>query len=265
MTLAASPSFRLSFDAGAVIVAGGSGGIGECIARGFAQAGLPVVITYHRNQAKAETIFAEIRSAGGVCDAVQVDLADAAQVEALYARATELHGHVAHTVYAAGPHFDFNFIGQIPNEQWHQVVSADINGGFHFIQSAVRTFRAQKRGGNLVAVITSAVERFPIADAMSAAPKAALEMLVRGVAKESGRFGIRANCVGPGWINAGLGKKSMEEKLDAKTLDTMRTKTIPLQRFGEGDDIANAVLFLCSQQAGYISGQSLAVDGGLQL
>jgi NAD(P)-dependent dehydrogenase (short-subunit alcohol dehydrogenase family) len=114
-------------------------------------------------------------------------------------------------------------------------------------------------------VITCAVERVPVRDIMSAAPKAAIEMLIRGVAKESGRFGIRANCVGPGWILAGLGKKGIEEKLDQKQRDAILKQTIPLQRFGEGDDIANAALFLCSQQANYITGQSLAVDGGLQL
>jgi NAD(P)-dependent dehydrogenase (short-subunit alcohol dehydrogenase family) len=109
------------------------------------------------------------------------------------------------------------------------------------------------------------VERVPVRDIMSAAPKAAIEMLIRGVAKEAGRFGIRANCIGPGWVNAGLGKKSLEEKLDEKSREAIRKQTIPLQRFGEADDIAYAALFLCSQQAAYITGQSLAVDGGLQL
>jgi NAD(P)-dependent dehydrogenase (short-subunit alcohol dehydrogenase family) len=128
----------------------------------------------------------------------------------------------------------------------------------------VRCFRAQGGSGSVTAVITSAVERFPLKDALSAAPKAAIEMLIRGVAKESGRFGIRANCVGPGWINAGLGKTAIQDKLDEKTRETTR-RLVPLQRFGEADDIAWAVLFLASRQAGYVTGQSLAVDGGLQL
>jgi NAD(P)-dependent dehydrogenase (short-subunit alcohol dehydrogenase family) len=132
------------------------------------------------------------------------------------------------------------------------------------IQGAVRCFRAQGTSGNLIAVITSAVERFPIKDAMSAAPKAAIEMLIRGVAKESGRFGIRANCIGPGWVNAGLGKVALQDKLDEKARENTR-RLVPLTRFGEADDIAWAALFLASRQASYITGQSLAVDGGLQL
>ncbi len=258
-------ALNLSFEPGVVIVAGGSGGLGAGICKRFAETGLPIVFTYHSSESKARVVKDEIEAAGGRCEYQQVDLSVAAEVEALFAKVSAKHGRIAHVVYAAGPHFEFNFIGSIPNEDWHHVVNADVNGAFHFIQNTVKTYRAQGGGGNLVAVITSAVERVPVKDIMSAAPKALIEMLVRGVAKESGRFGIRANCVGPGWINAGLGKKGIEEKLDEKTREHIRKTTIPLQRFGEADDIAYAALFLCSQQANFITGQSLAVDGGLQL
>jgi NAD(P)-dependent dehydrogenase (short-subunit alcohol dehydrogenase family) len=257
-------ALNLSFEPGAAIVAGGSGGIGAGICRLFAAAGVPVVFTYHSNADKARVIREEIEAAGGRCACERVDLTVSDEVEAFVGRVKHEHGRIAHVVYAAGPHFEFNFIGAIPDADWHGVVNADINGAFHLIQSAVRAFRSQDGGGNLVAVITAAVERVPVKDIMSAAPKAAIEMLVRGVARESGRFGIRANCVGPGWINAGLGKKGLEEKLDAATRDKTR-KLIPLQRFGEADDIAWATAFLCSQQAGFVTGQSLAVDGGMQL
>jgi len=258
-------STTLSFAAGAAIIAGGSGGIGAGICKRFADNGMPVVFTYHSTEDKARAVQQEITAQGGVCEYERVDLSQPAQVENLFEKVRERYGRIAHVIYAAGPHFDFNFIGSIPDSDWLHVVNADINGAFHLIQNAVRTFRAQGDGGNLLAVITSAVERVPVKDIMSAAPKAAIEMLVRGVAKESGRFGIRANCVGPGWINAGLGKKGIEEKLDEETREHIRKTTIPLQRFGEADDIAYAALFLCSQQAGFITGQSLAVDGGLQL
>jgi NAD(P)-dependent dehydrogenase (short-subunit alcohol dehydrogenase family) len=258
-------SVVLDFAQGAVIVAGGSGGIGAGICKRFAAAGLPVYFTYHSNEDKARVLKQEIEAAGGRCAYEKADLSIPADVEHLFASTVEQYGSIGHVVYAAGPHFEFNFIGSIPNDEWSRVVDADIKGAFHVIQSAVRSFRSQGGGGNLIAVITCAVERVPVRDIMSAAPKAAIEMLIRGVAKESGRFGIRANCVGPGWILAGLGKKGIEEKLDQKQRDAILKQTIPLQRFGEGDDIANAALFLCSQQANYITGQSLAVDGGLQL
>lgn len=255
----------LSFKPGAAIIAGGSGGLGAGIAERFASSGIPVVISYHSNATKAEALRDKIGSAGGRCEIQQVDLADADSVERFFAAAVEAYGDIAHAIYAAGPHFEFNFIGSIPDQEWSRVVDADIKGAFHFIQAAVRQIRGQGEGGNLLALITSAVERVPVKDIMSAAPKAAIEMLMRGVAKESGRFGIRANCVGPGWINAGLGQKGLEEKLDEKTREMIRKTTIPLQRFGDADDIAYAALFLCSREAKFITGQSLAVDGGLQL
>jgi NAD(P)-dependent dehydrogenase (short-subunit alcohol dehydrogenase family) len=253
----------LSFDDGAAIVAGGSGGIGEGIARRFASAGVPVLITYRANEVKALAVRDAIVNAGGRCDVLKIDLADPGQVDHLFAHAATL-GRIAHVVYAAGPSFSFNFIGAIPLDEWHRVVDADINGAFHLIQHAANLFKDQS-GGNLAAVITSAVERVPLRDIMSAAPKAAIEMLVKGVAREYGRFGVRANCIGPGWINAGLGKQALDEKLDAKTRESIRKQTIPLQRFGTADDIAWATLFLCSQQAGFITGQTLAVDGGAQI
>ena len=80
-----------------------------------------------------------------------------ADVEQLFADAVGRHGRIGQVVYAAGPRFDFNFIGSIPDDEWHGVVNADINGAFHVIQAAVRAFRAQGDGGNLVAVTTSAV------------------------------------------------------------------------------------------------------------
>lgn len=256
---------KLSFEPGAVIVAGGSGGIGAAIVRQFAAQGLPVFFTYHSNEDKARVVRDEVVAAGGRAEFRRIDLAVEPEVEALVQETAAQHGHVAHVVYAAGPHFDFNYIGAIPTEQWHQVVQADINGAFHLIQSAVRAFRAQNGGGNLLAVITAAVERVPVKDIMSAAPKAAIEMLIRGVAVESGRFGIRANCVAPGWIDAGLGRQALDgDRLGANPRERVK-KIIPLQRIGSADDVAAAALFLCSQQAGFISGQSLAVDGGAQV
>lgn len=257
-------AIQLELNPGTVVVVGGSGGIGAGICRRFAEAGAHVVFTYHSNEGKAKELKAEVESAGGSCDYASVDFSQEANVEEFLNGPAAAKGPIGSVIYAAGPHFDFSFIGQIPEWEWKHVVDADINGAFNLIQAAVRRYRSQGTGGNLIAVITAAVERVPVADIMSAAPKAAIEMLVRGVAKEAGRFGIRANCIGPGWINAGLGKKGLEEKLDDATREKTR-KGIPLQKFGEADDIAYAALFLCSKQAGFITGQSLAVDGGMQI
>jgi len=190
---------------------------------------------------------------------------DAAAVEKFIAGVRRQHKLIRQFVYASGPSFDFWFMGMIPDDQWHAVVNSDINGAFHFIQGSLRVLQQQRCGGNLIAVITAAVGRTPVKDVLSAAPKAAIQMMIRSVAKESGRYGVRANCVGPGWIDSGLGMVALAEKLDDKTREQLRKKNIPLQKFGIADDIAYATLFLCSQQANYITGQTLAVDGGLQI
>lgn len=257
-------SLQLSFDQGAVIVAGGTGGIGEAICKRFADAGLPVIFTYHSNEKKAAGIKEEITASGGRCEYYKVNLPDETEVKAFFNKVSESYGKIAHVVYAAGPAFDFSKIGQIPVDVWKRVIDTDINGAFNIAQNAIHTFQNQG-GGNLVAVITCAVECVPKADIMSASPKAAIEMLIRGVAKEYGKENIRANCVGPGWINAGLGKKGLEEKLSPEMVEKIRKTTIPLQKFGEADDIAYATVFLCSQQANFITGQSLHVDGGAQI
>lgn len=257
-------SVNLSFDEGVAIVAGGSGGIGSVICQRLAEAGTPVLFTYHGNESKAQQIKSEIESAGGECHAMQVNLADESAIDNLFAYASSHYQRIAHVIYAAGPSFDFSLVGDIDSQDWQRVVDTDINGAFFLIQNAVQAFRTQS-SGNLVALVTSALECVPKADLMSAAPKAAIEMLIRGVAKESGKLGIRANCVGPGWINAGLGKKGMEEKLTPEYVEKLRKTTIPMQKFGDAIDVANVVLFLCSQQAGFVTGQTIAVDGGSQL
>jgi NAD(P)-dependent dehydrogenase (short-subunit alcohol dehydrogenase family) len=101
-----------------------------------------------------------------------------------------------------------------------------------------------------------------VRDGLSAAPKGAVEALVRGLAAEEGRFGIRANCVGPGMLTDGMAQRLIASgSLDDRALDAARAR-IPLRRFGTADDIAEAVCFLASDRAGFISGQKLDVDGG---
>lgn len=256
---------ELSYAKGVAVIGGGSGGLGAAVAVRLAGAGVPVVVTYHSNADRARELCDQVSADGGDCTAVRCDLTDPDAVDELLADAGRRHGRVAQVVYAAGPSFGFHFIGQIPNEEWHRVVHTDVHGAFHLTQSAVRTFKEQGDGGNLVALITSATGRVAPADILSAGPKAAIETLLKGVARECGRFGIRANCVGPGWIDSGLGASAWQTEVTEAQRRKILTEMIPLRRLGAAEDVAWAVAFLCSDQAAFITGQTLAVDGGAQV
>ncbi|HEX5805935.1 MAG TPA: SDR family oxidoreductase [Macromonas sp.] len=250
------------FAEGAALVTGGSGGIGREIALALARAGSNVVLTYGRNKAAAEEAAAQIRAMGRQAEIASLAIEDADAVIQLVNGVVERFGSLHSVVYASGPGIHMQFIGEIQPHEWARVMQIDINGCFNLVHATLPHMRKSK--GAYAAVITSAVERVPARDIQSAAPKAAIEMLMRGVAKEEGRNGIRANCIGPGWIAAGLGKQVIDTELTPQMVDGI-LKSIPLRTMGEGRDIADAVLFLLSSRAKFISGQSLAVDGGMQV
>lgn len=131
------------------------------------------------------------------------------------------------------------------------------------MQAAIPALRSNG-GGALVAVTSAAVGRVAAKDMLSIAPKAAIEALVSGIALEEGRNGIRANCIRAGWMDTGLGTKIMDRYLTADQKNSVE-KGIPLRRFGSAEDIAGIVAFLCSEQASYITGQKIAVDGGVTI
>lgn len=171
--------------------------------------------------------------------------------------------HVHSVVYAAGPHIPMKFLNSITPMEWKSVFDADVNGAFNLVWATLPHLKANG-GGALVGVITAAVEKVPMRDICSAAPKAAIEMLFKGIALEEGRFGIRANCVAPGFINAGLGHELIARPGIEDWVAGLR-KMLPMKQFGVAQDVADAVVFLLSKHARYVTGQSLAVDGGLQL
>ena len=143
-----------------------------------------------------------------------------------------------------------------------RVINADVNGCFNLIEATLPHLR-ERKAGSYLAVITAAVDRAPPRDILSAAPKAAIEMLVRGVAREEGRNGIRANCVGPGLIAAGLGIATMNERTQDYVERMVRA--VPLKRAGTPEDVADVSIFLLSNQARYVTGATIPVAGGLQL
>jgi NAD(P)-dependent dehydrogenase (short-subunit alcohol dehydrogenase family) len=253
---------NMTFSQGTALVVGGSGAIGAAICRSLAEAGSNVVVSYRTKREVADGVVADVVKLGRRAHAVQADLLDPNSPQALVAEAVRLYGHIHSLVYAAGPPLEFLYINEISPAEWLRIINTDVNGCFNLIAATLPHFR-ERKSGSIVALVTAAVDRAPPRDILSAAPKAAIQMLIRGVAREEGRSGIRANCVGPGYIAAGLGLTAVHG--DTKDYVARMVKAVPLRRAGQPEDVANVVSFLLSDKASYVSGETIAVAGGLQI
>lgn len=249
---------RPHFPEGAALVTGGSGGIGRVICERLADHGADVVLTYRANRDAADAVLAEIERRGRRGLALPLDLTDAAAASACIDDAVAGFGRLHTVVSATGSDISPDFIGQTGLEEWHRTIDADLNGFFHLARAALPAMRGE--GGALVALTSAGLVRHAQKDILSTAPKAAIEALIRGIAREEGRYGIRANAVAIGVVDAGLLHR-LEQKLPPDFVEAMKRNTA-LRRFGTAREAADSVVFLASAASGFTTGVSLTVDGG---
>lgn len=242
--------------AGAALVVGATGGIGTAVARALDARGSALALTYHRNAAAARDLAGSLARAA----AWSLDLTDPRACADVVAAAEERFGGLHTVVYAAGPHVPMRYLSEVTPAEFRAQLEQDTLGFFHLVTAALPSLRRGR--GSLVAVTTAATRRYPARDGLSAGPKGAVEALVRGVAAEEGKYGVRANSVGPGMLTDGMASRLIASgELDRRALDVARAN-IPLRDFGTADDVAEAVCFLASDRARFITGQHLNVDGG---
>lgn len=245
---------------GAAVVIGGTGGIGVSICDRLAQAGSNVAFTYRSKASVAVEVEHRVAAAGRRCMSLPVEVTDSESVDNCFKKFVDAFGKIHSVVYTTSLEIPQQWISTLEPHQMERALSVNVMGLFNVTKCAIPLLRG---GGSLVTVTSSATRRYPRRDALSAVPKSAVETLTLAIAKEEGRYGVRANCVAPHMIEAGGGTRVLQQVTD-EIVRKMKAD-IPLQRFGKPREVADAVVFLASPLAGFISGQSLVVDGAWQV
>ena len=242
-------------DGRVALVTGGSRGIGAAICTELAAAGAEVSVNYARNASAANAVCDAVREAGGSAHAVQGDVSTAEGAAALVDAVESDIGPIAVLVNNAGITRD-DLIMRLSDDDWRSVIDTNLGGAFFTCRALSRPM-LKRRAGAIVNITSIVGVHGNAGQTNYAASKAGLIGLTKSLAKELGGRGIRVNAIAPGYIATELTDALPDQAREAILGGT------PLGRLGEPADVARAVRFLCSDAAGFITGDVLAVDGGL--
>ncbi|MDP2852739.1 MAG: 3-oxoacyl-ACP reductase FabG [Smithellaceae bacterium] len=236
------------------IVTGASRGIGRATAVELARTGYYVVINYNANEAAAAETLAQVQAVGQAGEIQKFDVANAEEVKEALAKVIEEHKRIDVLVNNAGVTADglFMLMGE---EEWHSVINTTLNGFFNVTKPVLREMVRKKRGA--IVSVSSISAMIPNrGQANYAAAKAGVNAATRSLSKEVARFGIRVNVVAPGPIETDM--------LSSLPMDANMIKSaIPMARVGKPEEVARVIRFLCSDDASYITGQVIAINGGM--
>ncbi len=238
---------------GCALVTGGSRGIGAAIAKGLAADGWPVAVNFNSGSEAAAQVVADIQSAGGQAVVIQGNVSDPSAPDQLFELAErELGGPVLALVNNAGITRD-NLTPSLTDEEWAAVIDTNLTAAFRFTRRALKGMM-RARVGRIVNIASVSALRANPGQANYAAAKAGLVQFTRTAAVEVARRGVTINAVAPGFIATDMTAELISPEL---------LSAIPAKRAGTAEEVAACVRFLVSQQAGYVTGAVLTVDGGL--
>ncbi len=251
------------YETGVALVVGGGGGVGGAVARALARDGADVTLTYRNSRGPAESVAREIEAQGRTASLGPLDLTDMDAVKRTVEQVADAGGGIHTVIYAAGPMLPFKYMSAVEPREFADFLKNDTVAFFTLMHAAIPHLRTSK--GSVVAIHTTGLYRWPHKDGLSVVPKAGVESLLKGLAKEEGRFGVRFNGVALGVLDGGLFDKMVDAgQINQRFIDTT-IAAVPLGRLGRLDEVADAAAFLASSRAGYVTGNSLVVDGGFHL
>ncbi|WP_454754410.1 2-hydroxycyclohexanecarboxyl-CoA dehydrogenase [Cupriavidus necator] len=250
------------FEGKTVVVTGGGGGIGGATCRRFGREGARVAV-FDLNLDAAEKVAASIRADGGVAEAIPCDITDRASVEAAVSATESKLGPIDVLVNNAGWDVFKPFTKTEP-AQWDKLIAINLTGALH-MHHAVLPGMAARKAGRIINIASDAARVGSSGEAVYAACKGGLVSFSKTIAREHARHGITVNVVCPGPTDTALFAEYKEGAGNPEKLMEAFTRSIPLGRIGQPDDLPGAVLFFASEDAAYVTGQVLSVSGGLTM
>ena len=250
------------FPEGVALVVGGSGGTGQVICERLAAAGANVAIGYRHHIEAAEAAAATVARHGVQAQLVRIDVTDPQSLHDATAELVVAFGRLHTVVVATGYDIQMRMIHEVTPDEWRRVIDNDVNGFFNIIHATLPELRRQ--GGSYVHIGSAGVVKWPERDVLSVAPKGAIQQLMKGIAREEGGNGVRANSIAIGVIDAGIFHRLKDTAFDAEWHRTVQ-QTIALHRYGQPEEVADLAVFLASARGGYVTGQTISCDGGWNL
>ncbi len=248
---------RLSGHVG--LVTGGSRGIGRAVCLELARAGADIAFSYRSHEAAARETESEIRALGVRTFRQPADVSDSKAVEDLVARVLAMFGRIDVLVHSAGASALWKPVRELTIEEWTDYITVDLHGTFHVLRAVLPHMHARGQGV-IIALSSIAAQMCQARNAQGAVAKAGVEALVRVLAREEGRHGIRVNAMAVGLTDTDMGREALTMWGPERAERVLHT--IPLGRIGRPDEVARVVAFLASEDGAYITGKIIQVDGG---